>query len=1447
MDSKQSLENFRDLDLVCDKFERGWRHGTSQPVLERYLAKAPQSADARAHWFEELLWLELHYRTQSGETVSPEHYVQRFPEHAAIVRKVLSQLDAVPAEVQAGPQSIDAGKTVLSDTPGQPFPADNTSAPTKAERPHGGSRNSVNEKSPHHQGRPAAEASSTRLSDTSSLQRGTTPRPLRVAGAGSVDDNPTIIIDSALAKRFKEDIQRPCIPDYEILDLIGRGGMGVVFKARQKSLNRIVAVKMILSGHLASPEEIRRFRGEAQAAAALRHPNIVAIHEVREHAGHHYFAMDYVEGCSLQERIQRRPMPPDQAAACVEQIARAIDYAHGQGILHRDLKPANVLLDASGTPLVTDFGLAKRMFDDLSLTATDQFLGTLCYAPPEQVTGKKEQVGPTADIYALGAILYELLTGRPPFKAATLPDTLDQMLHQPAAPPRLLNGKVPKDLETICLKCLAKQPSDRYPAAKELADDLARYARGEPVKARRLGPWGKFWRWCKRKPGVAALLLMLLVAAAAVTLAVIQATQASQAEQRRELTTRFETNLDSVRFDEAYLEQMETLLQAWHQLAPQEAAARRERFYRQFAEAIRGGIYRERLDEADAAALRRAIDALLARPGTPAKLGEALQQELAARLSRPESLFSLAAPFENLDSVFGAQHRVQHRGEHLVIDSGDWPATKASMVVKTEHRCDGNVELLAVFDNGWQTKPRLGLILGSDGRDGIVRGYEFVVRNASLTAPRGAAQPDWLAEDMPLKDTTAELAREWYWLEIYFDGALLQRRRVERRHMPRGTLTLRVSRRNYQLAFQVDQLPELPFQETFPPTSLGVFAVNWPREQGLVSLEAKRVGAPPRASPLQRGDELFNQQAYQRALSFFEQQALISPDAAVRQEADYKRALCHRRLQQEGRAEEILQQLMREPGKQRWPFMAACEAWAMLLEQGRMDEAETVYELVEARFSFAELAVNVPGPIRQRILDTYAIHLNPLDVFRPNPNRIRDALRVQQLIRLFNPEVAEADEKFILMGVYRYDGDLESARQIAEELANWGQATDSPLLDLYAYAWCRLLRLTGQPDRALELLNNRFADARFHHWQRLERARTLIALGDDAGAEADLRDLVHDPGVGGPGQSFIPASLALGGVLRRQHRVEEAHEVWRRALAIIRRKQAPGAYHMLCAHIIGSQLGDWTETDNRRFFNAVLPGRSAGSLLTTLRDRLIDTPAALPAMQDLWRLRVAQPWLERFVFDQVPMPHRIWVPFQLLGVSYLKHTAFGGAVSAEQEHALWQLAQQIVQETVKQGYDNPRLLAQISPYLSSWLIGLPASPLVVDQLPEEVRCGMGYVLAHRFLRRGNLDAAKQLLGYAAQLAGAESQLKSLAEQDLDLVTQNEGLLVVPDGSAVQGSMLIVRQGTQMVCELPISGAVQHRLKVGSYEAEIRRPGESAATRYQVQLHLAGRHTIGQHH
>jgi serine/threonine protein kinase/Tfp pilus assembly protein PilF len=302
--------------------------------------------------------------------------------------------------------------------------------------------------------------------------------------------------------------------DYELLEQIGRGGQGVVFRARQKSLNRTVALKVISLGQWASEAHVKRFRREAEAAARLEHPCIVPIYEVGERDGSCYFSMKFVEGGQLDEVIRREPMPPRRAAELIAKVARTVHYAHEHGILHRDIKPGNILLDANGEPHLTDFGLARLVESESTVTRTLEVLGTPSYMAPEQAEGDNAAVGSATDVYGLGAVLYQLLTGQPPFAGGTTYETIKLLLDTEPRPPRLLNRKIDRDLSTICLKCLDKDPRRRYSSALALSEDLEHWLKHEPIRAKRSGVFTHGYKWVRRNPSTTVLVTLLVTLAA---------------------------------------------------------------------------------------------------------------------------------------------------------------------------------------------------------------------------------------------------------------------------------------------------------------------------------------------------------------------------------------------------------------------------------------------------------------------------------------------------------------------------------------------------------------------------------------------------------------------------------------------------------------------------------------------------------------------------------------------------------------------------------------------------------------------------------------------------------------------------------------------------------------------------------------------------------------------
>ena len=466
----------RRIDAVCREFEEAWQN--RRPVaIETLLPKVDDSH--RETLLVELIALERELLAKQGVAVRRDDYLARFTLYAEAVDRAFDESIAVRPLSHLDPY----------EAPTLP-PA----APWNSEITEFDAR--------EHKTQITTDETILKTSDAFSQDT--------IAGKETTDSDETMDFKGK-PKTTGEPLGKiRYFGDYVLERELARGGMGVVYLARQVNLNRVVALKMILAGQLASEEDVKRFYLEAEAAANLDHPGIVPIYEVGQHDGQHYFSMGYVDGRSLAQEIAENPLQPRDAAELLVQLTEAVQYAHDKGVIHRDLKPGNVLIDAKGRARVTDFGLAKKLKSDSNLTHTGQVMGTPSYMPPEQAEGA--EVGPPADVYALGAILYCLLTGRPPFQAATPLDTLIQVVGQDPVPMRQLNPSVPRDLETIGLKCLEKEPRKRYESAKALGDDLRRYLNGEPIVARPVTPVERVVKWARRRPLIAGLAAALAVA-----------------------------------------------------------------------------------------------------------------------------------------------------------------------------------------------------------------------------------------------------------------------------------------------------------------------------------------------------------------------------------------------------------------------------------------------------------------------------------------------------------------------------------------------------------------------------------------------------------------------------------------------------------------------------------------------------------------------------------------------------------------------------------------------------------------------------------------------------------------------------------------------------------------------------------------------------------------------
>ena len=463
-ESLQTLsgEERQSVEKISARFEAAWEAG-SEPSIDEYL---PADKSVRQAALVELVHAELEYRLKAGQPGRVEQYLQRYPQLAEKSGTIVELVVAEYRQRQRREADL-AAESFLERFPQQ------------------------------------KEELSARLGELA-------------AGEGA-NDSTGASAGATVSLGEKKRVETPTLTTpkqfghYQLLGEIARGGMGVVYRARDEKLNRVVALKMMLSGSHASAEEAERFQVEAEAVAKLGHPNIVQIYEVGEKEGQAYISLEYIDGGSLDEKIGQTAQGVLESARLVETLAEAMQLAHANEIIHRDLKPANILLTVDGDPKITDFGLAKRMDDDSARTKSGTVIGTPSYMAPEQACGNTDTLSTATDVYSLGAILYHMLVGRPPFQADSQLDTLLQVVSDEPVAPRRLNERISRDLETITLKCLRKAPSQRYANGGELAVELGRFLAGEPIRARAVSQLERGWKWCRRRPAVAGLWAFALI------------------------------------------------------------------------------------------------------------------------------------------------------------------------------------------------------------------------------------------------------------------------------------------------------------------------------------------------------------------------------------------------------------------------------------------------------------------------------------------------------------------------------------------------------------------------------------------------------------------------------------------------------------------------------------------------------------------------------------------------------------------------------------------------------------------------------------------------------------------------------------------------------------------------------------------------------------------------
>lgn len=948
----------------------------------------------------------------------------------------------------------------------------------------------------------------------------------------------------------------PTLDGYDNLKELARGGMGVVYRARQTKLNRVVALKMILSGQWAGDEQRDRFITEAQSLATLQHPHIVQIFEVGEADGQLFCALEFVDGGTLADKLRDSPqnrLPPIEAAMLIRTLANAMQVAHDQGIVHRDLKPANVMLTKEGIPKITDFGLAKRLDAAEGHTGTAAILGTPNYMAPEQATGNSKDAGTAVDIYALGGILYALLTSHAPFAGDSVVEIINKVVQEEPIPPRRHESRIPRDLENICLKCLSKSPAQRYATAHDLAQDLDRFLRSEPVQARPVSTLARTYRWCNRNrvlAGLALLVVVVLLGGGAGTWVLRSSLRKSEAAEIRKKITREMQGVDWIPESRQNIDQ---LLHDLEQLDAEGGEQSRQEVVARLQELVAQRLKVPRLTNEELATIDRMtsdiqhydplsastaqekvteqlvqrIERLLQEPRMDSKVRSQAEELLVflntrsaekttllrGLLDQRNSEFALIlnveAPFQKMDRGFAAEE-VSIQESSLIRSAKS--LSRNQNLLPTQVQPGNDVEITAEYDGAWRRNHRIGVVLFADEKTN----YSFVVSSGSF--PAEGPRADAPALEQIIKGGGNVV------LEIFKNEQRLCQRELAASQCDQPVLSLTARREGNLFSARVGHSLTLEIEDVFPlmPAGAGTVGLYWPAHAGLKRLAISGRVSPLRPSPLEKADSLYARREFGPARDLFRQQtvslagvqALKNP---LYREARYKQAICELQLKQQQLAISLLEEIKHPEDDLDgglWSLRALGQIWlfAIRMQNGELakktlDEIER-HPYIQSREPHAGEAehslVSILLPAdRAEIQGFYRLAQNSGFLYlSSDPQRIAKLVELERVNGLLaNPLTYRGWDQQSLVRAYRMNNENEAARLIMKKwLATQDyQGTAWRSLHTKEYAW--ITREAGIPkdglraiDELLEPTNKSNLDKGELASLHLDRARQVLSV-----------------------------------------------------------------------------------------------------------------------------------------------------------------------------------------------------------------------------------------------------------------------------------------------------------------------------------------------------------------
>lgn len=1150
------------------------------------------------------------------------------------------------------------------------------------------------------------------------------------------------------------------VGSYTVLERIGAGGMGCVVRARHEKLGRIVAMKVPFLRLTSSPEGEQRFLREARAASKLQHPNICPVHEVGEWQGRPFLVMAYIAGMTLAAWRRQQQPSAHEAARIVAAMSRGVAHAHQQGIIHRDIKPSNVIIEAEADrPILTDFGLARDVFElDETLTATGQLMGTPAYMAPEQAAGVSSQIGPAADIYALGAVLYELLTERPPFQGA-LGEVIRAVQVDDPLPPRQIVPAIHRDLETICLRAMKRAPAERYPTAAALADDLERFCSGEAIWARPDRWWEKAIRFTRRRQKAIFATAALLV----VCLALVGyfATSASHTREVSSVARQLQAALQTTDWNEEQLATAAALSRRLRELDPEHQSAAPGLVEAALVEFInRNMLSKSRLEQADVARASELI-ALLKRQD------EAAAERLATRLTgrlREWQIVTNANSFTTEQPpaflIEGSEY------SDLLVDqqmlrrppaTSPLPAGVADYCYFARDPLKGNVRLEVTFRDAWLPTDQVALVLATENR------HRYVFR-LSPVAPRAKdKRGEPIVEPTPFSSSA--------WLAIERDGVLLRRvqQNIGKQIGSEGKLTLTATYEDRRLSLHVRHDAGVEFTDLFflPQLEDGFqLGVQLPPGAAITSYSASKQTLPPQPSGLERGDQLFAQRKWQDALvEYRRQQHASSVAAEEKDELVLKEALCLDALGQRDEAAALLNPLRRS-SQSLIRSAALTRLWFIYLRGDRTAEANVLFAAFKPQ-DMEALTQLVPEAERDTIATKVFQTGAGLEMLSVSPEAL-EGLRRAHLLRAAAWGGAHREGIRVLQLARGY----HAAREYADGIRLLREYLERPRPDFHIayvdlieeYAW--MLRTTGDWERAksdieFHLKNTEVEDGEIKRLM-LERARQFAAQEkwEDCLAEIDsyLKSRVAENRY----FFYSTAHLMRGFCLRRLGRAEEAQQAWREALCerwrVVTKLRDADLYltgmpleNALLAVMLTKQCtsAELTQLIKASDFSRQQPlllfvtSQFSDKLLPVLL-RVGDDPQAMVEM-------------ERLVFQQRPLADHLRAPIHLIGNELFRHAAQNAAWQSGDRQATHQFWDEAID-----GFCQKRLeFGQIAQGLAAWSgkTGELGWTGLAPELPPNLRGPLALMIAMKRTNAGESPEVEELLHAADQDLAADSPLR----------------------------------------------------------------------------------------